>query len=305
MSDAWRSTVLVLSFAALWAGGVLAQRTVDWDAVQIRTSHVAGTIHYVQGSGGNIGISVGDDGIVLVDAQFAPLTPKILAAIRAISTQPIRFLINTHAHDDHAGGNENFAAAGATIMARDSVRARMMKGIRMQGSYDVPPWPASALPVVTFSDPITLHLNGEDVRVIPVPPAHTDGDSYVYFTRSNVLHMGDVFRTNGYPGIDLDNGGTLQGTLDALQVALDVAGPETKILSGHGVVSTREDVRAFRDMALEVVRRVTALVEEGKTFEQVQAAKPTADLDARWGPRLDRFLPAVYEGVKFDRQRAK
>jgi glyoxylase-like metal-dependent hydrolase (beta-lactamase superfamily II) len=173
-----------------------------------------------------------------------------------------------------------------------------MQGIRMRDRGDIPPWPATALPVVTFSDPVTLHLNGEDVRIIPVPSAHTDGDSYVYFTRSDVLHAGDVFRTNGYPNIDLGNGGTLQGTLDALQVLLDVTGPGTKILPGHGVVSTREDVRAFRDMALVVIARVSKLVGEGKTLEEVEAAKPTADLDARWGPRLDRFLPGAYEGLK-------
>lgn len=294
-------SLLVAAAVALFVGGTLAQRAVNWDAVEIKPHHVAGSIYSVEGSGGNIGLSVGDDGVVLVDAQFAPLTPRILAAIRAISDRPIRFLINTHAHDDHTGGNENFAAVGATIMARDSVRARMMKGFHMRDGFDVPPSPTAALPVVTFSNPVTLHLNGEDVRIIPVPSAHTDGDTYVYFTRSDVLHAGDVFRTNGYPNIDLGNGGTLQGTLEALQVALDVAGPSTKILPGHGVVSTREDVRAFRNIALEVINRVSKLVEEGKTFEEVEAAKPTADLDARWGPRLDRFLPAVYEGLKKQR----
>jgi glyoxylase-like metal-dependent hydrolase (beta-lactamase superfamily II) len=273
-----------------------AQRDVNWDAVRVRAEHVAGTVHYVMGSGGNIALSVGEDGIVMVDSQFAPLTPKILAAIRALSSEPIRFLVNTHAHDDHIGGNVNFAAVGAVILARDGARARMITGFNQNGN-DIAPLPAAGLPVVTFNNPVTLHLNGEDVRVIPAPPAHTDNDTYVYFTRSDVLHMGDVFRTNGYPGIDLGNGGTLQGTLDALQLALEIAGPGTKLLSGHGVVSTREDVRAFRDMILEVRARVSRLVAEGRTLEEVEAAKPTADLDARWGPRLDRFLPAVYEAL--------
>jgi glyoxylase-like metal-dependent hydrolase (beta-lactamase superfamily II) len=274
----------------------IAQRSVNWDAVRVRSEHVAGTVHYVMGSGGNIALSVGEDGIVMVDSQFAPLTPKILAAIRALSSESIRFLVNTHAHDDHIGGNANFAAAGAAVLARDGARARMITGFNQNGN-DIPPLPAAGLPVVTFDDPVTLHLNGEDVRVIPAPPAHTDNDTYVYFTRSDVLHLGDVFRTNGYPGIDLGNGGTLQGTLDALQLALEIAGPGTKVLSGHGVVSTREDVRAFRDMILEVRGRVSRLVADGKTLQQVEAAKPTADLDARWGPRLDRFLPAVYEAL--------
>jgi cyclase len=281
--------------AALGASVIHAQpqRDIDFDAVKITVHPVRGHIYYLEGSGGNIGLSVGEDGVVMVDAQYAPLTEKIVAAIRTISDKPIRFLINTHVHDDHTGGNENFGAMGTTILARANVRVRMMQGIR--GSS---PWPAIALPVITFKDPVTLHVNGEDIRVIPVPPAHTDGDSYIYFVSSDVLHMGDVFRTNGYPGIDGPNGGTLQGTLDALQIALDLAGPNTKILSGHGVVSTRDDVRAFRDMILEVKERVTKLVREGKTLEEVEAAKPTADLDARWGPRLDRFMPALYDGVK-------
>lgn len=288
--------LLAVASAFLVLREALAQRDVDWDAVRVRTEHVAGTVHYVMGSGGNIAVSIGDDGIVLVDAQFAPLTPKILAAIRALSPEPIRFLVNTHAHDDHIGGNENFAAVGATVLARSGARARMMTGFNQNGN-DIAPLPAAGLPAVTFDNPLTLHLNGEDVRVIPAPPAHTDNDVYVYFTRSDVLHMGDVFRTNGYPGIDLGNGGTLAGTLDALQLALEIAGPGTKMLSGHGVVSTREDVRAFRDMILEVRARVSRLVAQGRTLDEVEAAKPTADLDARWGPRLDRFLPAVYEAL--------
>ena len=277
---------------AAWAQPV---RDIDFDAVKITVHPVRGNIYYLEGSGGNIGLLVGDDGVVMVDAQYAPLTEKIVRAIRTVSDQPIRFLINTHVHDDHTSGNENFGAMGTTILARAKVRVRMMEGIR--GSS---PWPKIALPVITFKEPVTLHLDGEEIRVIPVPPAHTDGDSYIYFATSDVLHMGDVFRTNGYPGIDGPNGGTLQGTLDALQIAIDLAGPNTKILSGHGVISTRDDVIAFRDMVLEVKARVTKLVRQGMTLEEVEAAKPTADLDARWGPRLDRFMPALYDGVKQD-----
>jgi glyoxylase-like metal-dependent hydrolase (beta-lactamase superfamily II) len=288
------SKLTFVAACALAASQAFAQpqRDVDFDAVEVSVHSISGNIYYLEGSGGNIGLSIGEDGIVMVDAQFAPLTEKVVAAIRTMSDAPIRFLINTHVHDDHTGGNENFGAMGTTILARANVRVRMMQGIR--GST---PWPTIALPVITFTDAVSLHLNGEDIHVIPVPPAHTDGDSYVYFTGSDVLHMGDVFRTNGYPGIDGENGGTLQGTLDALQIAIDLAGPNTKILSGHGVVSTREDVRAFRDMILEVMGRVSRLVEEGKTLEEVIAANPTADLDAQWGPRLDRFMPALYDGL--------
>lgn len=263
-----------------------------WETVEITTHHVAGNIYYLEGEGGNIGLSIGEDGIIVIDDQFAPLTEKILAAIRAISTDEIRFLINTHVHDDHVGGNANFARLGATILAQDNVRARMIEGIRGN-----PPAPKDALPVLTFSDSVKLHLNGEEVHIFRVPPAHTDGDIYVYFTESNVLHAGDVFRTNGYPNIDLGNGGTLQGTLDALQMTIDMVDAETQIIPGHGVVSTREAVVELRDVGLEVLDRVSALVEDGMTFQEIIDARPTADLDARWGERWDRLLPAVYHAL--------
>jgi cyclase len=269
-----------------------AAQQPDFDAVQIKVHPVAGTFYYLEGQGGNIGLSVGDDGIVMIDDQFAPLSQKILAAIRGISDKPIKFLINTHMHPDHIGGNENFGGMGITILAQDNVRIRMARGIR-----GGPPAPAVALPIITFTHPVTIHMNGEDVSALPMPPAHTDGDTYIYFRGSNVIHMGDVFRTTGYPVIDRENGGTLAGTLDALQQAIDMAGPDTKIVPGHGVVSSREDVRTFRDMILDVRDRVSRLVSEGKTLEEVIATKPTADLDAEYGSP-DRFLPAVYQELK-------
>jgi len=260
-----------------------------WDTVEIEVHHIAGGIYYLRGEGGNIGLSIGDDGIIMIDDQFAPLSEKILAAIRSISDAEIQFLINTHAHDDHVGGNEYFGAAGATILAHENVRIRMMYGIRGN-----PPSPEGAWPVLTFTDEVKLHLNGEEVLIISAPPAHTDGDIYVFFTGSDVLHLGDVFRTTGYPNIDVGNGGTLAGTIAGLQLALNLAGPNTKIVPGHGVVSSREDVQELLDLTLEVRERISSLVEEGKTFEEIVALKPTADLDARWGSRLDRFLPGVY-----------
>lgn len=261
----------------------------DWDTVDVTIHHVAGSVYQIRGEGGNIGMSVGEDGIVLIDDQFAPLSEKIMAAIRSVSDAPIRFLINTHVHDDHVGGNANFAALGATIFAHDRVRVRMMQGIRGN-----PPSPPEAWPVVTFSDPISLHFNGEEIRVFPVPPAHTDGDIYVHFTGSNVVHLGDAFRTTGYPNIDTGNGGTLQGTLDALQIAIDIAGPDTLLIPGHGVVSKRDAAIELRDVTVEVRDRVAPLVAQGMSFEEIVAARPTADLDGRWGRRLDRFLPAIY-----------
>lgn len=284
-----KQTMIALAAATvLWGGAVYAQQR-DFAAVEIKTHHVAGTFYYLEGEGGNIGLSVGDDGIVMIDDQFAPLSEKILAAIRGISDKPIKFLINTHMHPDHIGGNANFGRLGVTILAQENVRTRMARGIR-----GGPPEPAVALPIITFTDPVTVHMNGEDVSAVPMPPAHTDGDTCIYFRGSNVIHVGDIFRTTGYPVIDRGNGGTLAGTLEALQRAIDMAGPDTRILPGHGVVSNRDDVRAFRSMIVEVRDRVSKLVGEGKTLEEVMAAKPTADLDAKYGSP-DRFLTAVYE----------
>ncbi len=260
-----------------------------FETVQIEVEHVAGSFYSLRGEGGNIGVSIGDDGIIMVDDQFAPLSEKILAAIRSLSDEPIRFLINTHVHDDHVGGNANFSSEGATIVAQENVRIRMMQGIRGN-----PPSPQQAWPVVTFNDQIKLHLNGEDVWIIPSPPAHTDGDSFVFFRGSDVLHMGDVFRTTGYPNIDVGNGGTLEGTIAGLELGLALAGPDTKIVPGHGVVSTRAEVQELLNLTLEVRDRIAPLVERGMSFEEIVAAQPTADLDPRWGRRLDRFLPAIF-----------
>jgi glyoxylase-like metal-dependent hydrolase (beta-lactamase superfamily II) len=266
-----------------------------FETVEIEEHHVAGSFYYLSGEGGNIGVSIGDDGIIMVDDQFAPLSNKIFTAIRSISDRPIRFLINTHVHDDHVGGNANFESTGATIVAHENVRIRMTQGIRGN-----PPSPEQAWPVVTFTEQLKLHLNGEDVLIIPSPPAHTDGDSFVFFTGSDVLHMGDVFRTTGYPNIDVGNGGSLDGTIAGLELGLALAGPNTKIVPGHGVVSSREDVQELLDLTLEVRDRISILVDQGLSFVEIVAAEPTADLDDRWGRRLDRFLPAIYLGLVSD-----
>jgi cyclase len=279
---------VIRTTALLAAGGAallepLAAQQQDFTQVQIKTHAVAGSVYYLEGQGGNIGLSVGDDGVVMIDDQFAPLTDKILAAIHALSDGDIRFLINTHVHPDHTGGNANFGKMGIVILARDAVRVRLMAN-----------QPKEALPILTFSDQITIHLNGEDVRVIPVAPAHTDGDSFIYFTGSDVIHCGDVFRTTGFPYIDQGNGGTLQGTIDALGVLIGLSGPNTKIVPGHGVVSSRADVTEFRDMVLDVKAKVGAMVARGMTYDQVAAANPTGPYRTKWTDDPDRFLRAVY-----------
>jgi glyoxylase-like metal-dependent hydrolase (beta-lactamase superfamily II) len=243
---------------------------------------VNGGIYYLEGQGGNIGLSIGEDGVVMIDDQFAPLTERILAAIRQLNNGQIRFVINTHIHGDHTGGNENLGRMGILILARDEVRVRLAAAQR----------PEEALPVVTFSEALTVHLNGEEVHAFPVPPAHTDGDTFIHFRGSDVLHLGDVFRTTGYPYMDLANGGSLDGMIEALGMAIGMAGPNTKIIPGHGAVSTRADVIAHRDMLLDVKARVAPMVARGMTFEQIAAARPTAPYDAGMD-NPERFLRAL------------
>lgn len=264
----------------------------DFAAVEIKVHEVAGNLYYLEGRGGNIGVLTGDDGVVLVDDQFAPLTEKIIAAIETVSDGEILYVINTHVHPDHTGGNENFGNLGVPILAHDNVRVRLARGIR-----GGPPAPAAALPVITFSESTTLFLNGEEIRVVKVPNAHTDGDSVIHFVNANVIHAGDVYRTTGYPRIDADNGGTAAGTIEALDVIIAMAGPDTKILPGHGVLATRDDVREFRDMVAVVYERVKPMVEQGMSLEQVVAAEPTKDLDARWGDPSG-FLPGLYQSIR-------
>jgi glyoxylase-like metal-dependent hydrolase (beta-lactamase superfamily II) len=283
---------LYLAGIAMLAGRAAQAQPPDFAAVEIAVHEVAGNIYYLEGAGGNVGLSVGDDGVLMIDDQFAPLSDKLVAAIRTLSDDPIRFLINTHIHGDHTGGNENFGNMGVPIIAHDNVRVRLVQGVGQAG-----PAPEAARPVLTYGDTLTVHVNGEEVRVLKVPPAHTDGDSYVHFTAADVIHVGDVFRTTGYPRIDLNNGGTLEGTLEALQIAIDMAGPDTKLIPGHGVVSTRDAVIEFRDMIVEVRRRVSELIEQGMTQEQAVAANPTADLDERWGSS-EGVVAAFYQALQ-------
>ena len=277
------SAVAALTVAA----GLGAQP--DFSEVEISTHHVAGTVHYLAGRGGNIGLSIGDEGVVMIDDQFAPLSDRIHAAVEGISNGDIRFLINTHVHGDHTGGNANFAAMGVPIIAQDRVRSRL--------AVNRPP---EALPVLTYSEDVTIHLNGEEVHVIPMPPGHTDGDSIIHFVDSDVIHTGDMFRTVAFPVIDRGNGGTLSGTIDSLGILAGMAGPDTKILPGHGVVSGRADVIEFRDMVITVAGRVEELVAGGAgSYDEVAAADPTAGFNDKWGDP-NRFLTAVYEEIAGD-----
>jgi len=290
-----RTLIALLSPLALVAAqAALAQAPAqpDFAAVQIKVHQVGGNFYYLEGQGGNVGVLVGDDGVLMIDDQFAPLTEKLVTAVRTISKKPIRMLVNTHVHGDHTGGNENIGKMGVEIIAQDNVRARLVRGVN-----GAPPSAPVGLPVVTFGDAIALHFDGEDLEVAKLPPAHTDGDSYIKLTKADVIHVGDVFRTVGYPIVDGANGGTVKGTLAALQKIIDMAGPNTKILPGHGVVSTRDDIAAFRDMVASLQTKVGDMIKQGMTLEQVIAAKPTADLDAKLGPS-ERFLTLFYNALK-------
>ena len=278
------------------AGGIVAvtatalQAQQDLSNVQIETIRVADGVYMLMGSGGNIGLSVGDDGPFVVDDQFAPLTDKILAAIAEVTDGAVRFVLNTHWHGDHTGGNENLGKAGAMIVAHENVRKRLNPAEFsevMGRSQQAPP---DALPVVTFTDAVNFHWNGENIRVLHVDPAHTDGDAIVHFTNANVVHMGDTFFRGRYPFIDVDSGGDIDGVIAAADHVLAAVDSSTKIIPGHGSLSTPDDLRDYRNMLITVRDRVQVMLNDGMSVEDIVAAKPTSDLDATWGANPDRFV---------------
>ncbi len=265
-----------------------AQPAQDFSQVQIKTTKITDSFYTLEGAGGTIGALVGADGVFMVDSQFAQLTDRIVAAIKQISDGRIRFLVNTHVHGDHVGGNENFGKMGVAILSRDQLRARLAAGAR--------PAPAAALPLGTYDATVTLHMNGEDVQLIPARTAHTDGDTMIHFPKANVIMTGDFFRAVGYPFPDRSNGGSFTGLIDALNAVINLAGPATKIVPGHGPIVSKVEVAAHRDMALTVRDRVVTLVKQGKTADAIVAAKPTADFDARVDPggtSSERFIRAL------------
>ena len=281
------SAIVVAAFAVVTlspAAPALAQTP----APQI--SKVADGIHIITGRGGNIGVSVGDDGVFMIDDQFAPVTEALRGLIAGVTDKPIRFLLNTHFHGDHTGGNENLGSSGVAIFAHDNVRVRLLdKGA-----------PAAALPVVTFNDTTTFHMNGQTIHVFHAAAAHTDGDALIHFREADVIHMGDTYFNGFYPFIDVASGGSLAGTLAAVDTALALAGEATRIIPGHGPLSNRAELLAYRDMLIAARDGIKPLIADGKSVEQVIDAKPTAALDGEWGDGFlnpDRFVRIVYSSL--------
>lgn len=273
----------------------------DFEDVEIETVRVAPGLHMLVGRGGNIGVSTGADGIVLIDDQYAPLHEKITAAVAAIQPGPVRFLLNTHWHGDHVGGNEAFGLAGAVIVAHDAVRARMSVEQFMK-AFDrtVPASPKGALPVVTFAAGVTLHLNGDEIRVLHVPGAHTDGDAIVHFRGANVLHMGDTFFAGRYPFVDLGSGGSLSGVIAAAEQGLALADADTKIIPGHGPLSDRAGLAAYRDLLVTARDRVAAAIAAGRSLAEVVESRPLAEYDDAWGGGFidpEAFLKVAYTSL--------
>jgi cyclase len=296
----WKLGVLL---AALLACAPLsAAQNENFDKVQIKVTTVAGSLYLLEGAGGNIGASVGEDGIIVVDDQYAPLAERIQAALKGITDKPIRFIINTHYHRDHIGGNEFFQKQ-APVIAHDNVRKRLEEGssVGNLGSlkFDVKPQPKAALPILTFDHDVAIHLNGEDIQVWHVPNAHTDGDSVVFFPKSNVVHMGDVFLKIGFPFIDLAGGGSVRGVIAGLEEITAKLPPDVKVIPGHGTISNLDDIRACVKMLKETLVVVEQGVNQGKSLDQLKQEK-VLEPWKQWSNEFissDIFLETLYNDL--------
>ncbi len=287
---------LYILAAALVAFSAAAQQ--DFSKVEIKTFNVSGSVYMLEGSGGNIGVCAGEDGIAIIDDQFAPLIPKIKDALRAISDKPLKFVLNTHFHGEHTGGNAPLGSE-ATIIAHENVRLRLQQGGTL-GTSDIKPATKAALPVITFDGRTSVYLNGEEMRAIHFPHAHTDGDSVIFFTKANVVHMGDNFVTYGFPFVDVKSGGTIRGMIEGVEKVLSMTTADTKFIPGHGPVSTRTDVRKFVDMLKSTRQLVADAIRQGKSVAQMQKEHLLAEFEelGKGFIKTDAWIETLYADVK-------
>lgn len=298
-----RKLLVCVVLVVLTAGSAFAQDE-DMSKVQIKVQKVAGSVYMLEGAGGNIGVSVGDDGIVLVDDQFAPLADKIRAALKGITDKPVRFIINTHYHGDHTGGNLQFQK-DAPIIAQDNVRKRLEEGVTggvgKQLSFESKPADKGALPIITFDHQATIHLNGEDIRALHFPSGHTDGDSVIFFPKSNVVHMGDDFVTYGFPFVDVNSGGSVHGMIDAIDKVLAQVPPDVKFIPGHGPVSGVKELRNFQQMLRDTSAAVQAAMTNGMTLDQMKQQKILAKWDSFGSGdkfvKTDVWIETIYDDL--------
>ena len=299
---------LMIALGLLLASSAQAQNLPDMSQVTVKVVPVAANVYMLEGMGGNIGLSVGKDDAFIIDDQYAPLSDKIKAAVATVTPKPVRFVINTHWHFDHVGGNEAMAGSGAIIFAHENTRRRMSTDQFIAAfNMKVPASPTAALPVITFSDTITFYTNDDTVRTFHVANAHTDGDAIIFFRKANVVHMGDTFFNGRYPLIDVSTGGSLVGMISAADQALAMTNADTRFIPGHGPLATRADLVRYRDMLVATRERVGKMIARHRTLKQVLDAKPLADLDAQWGSgniKADQFLTIVY-GSLTQRERAR
>jgi glyoxylase-like metal-dependent hydrolase (beta-lactamase superfamily II) len=294
-----RTQVLLLACSVAVAANA---QNRDFSKVQIKAIKVAGAVTMLQGAGGNIAISAGEDGVAMIDDEFAPLSPKIHAAIQQLSPKPVHFLINTHWHGDHTGGNAQFSDT-AVILANANVRKRLQSGGMVKAAnMKIDPAPPAALPVVTFEQGLSIWWNGEEIQAIHLPPGHTDGDTAVWFKKSNVVHLGDDFVTYGFPFVDLDSGGSVTGMVAALDIVLGQVPADARIIPGHGDLSTVQDVKKFRSALDEMVQTVKKGLASGKSVQQLQQEKVLAPW-ATWEKekafiKADQFIATIAEDLK-------
>jgi glyoxylase-like metal-dependent hydrolase (beta-lactamase superfamily II) len=277
------------------------QSTVAQEDATIESTTLTDQIYMLTGHGGNLGVFIGQDGTFLIDDQFAPLTEKIIAELMVLGGDIPRFLINTHYHGDHTGGNENLGKAGTLIVSHDNVRERLQGGSFIREfNMLVAPAPPVALPVVTFSEDITFHLNGDTVQAIHIPHSHTDGDAIIHFVEANVIHAGDIIFNGFYPFIDVSHGGTIKGMIEGTELVLSLADDNTKIIPGHGPLTGKTELSGYLQMLETAYERLRKLKSDGKTAQEAIEMKPLADLEKEWGDGIfngDKWIEIIYPGV--------